>query len=93
MAGLFMLWRGVQMKEDWIAPWEQNTATGNEICLPTTSSCSQNLGVALGFAFKNPRAEYNPVLFAISVQNYISRGMRMNNEAYTAFPVEREILL
>ena len=58
------------MKEDWIAPWEQNTATGKQICLPTTSSCSQNVRVALGFALKSPRAEFQPVLFAIAVQNY-----------------------
>ena len=35
-----------------------------------------------------------PTLFVISVRNYISpEGMRMNNEAYTSYPGENEILL
>ena len=35
-----------------------------------------------------------PTLFVISVRNYGSpEGMRMNNEAYTSYPGENEILL
>ena len=35
-----------------------------------------------------------PVLFVISCQNYQAfPGFRLNNEAYTAYPYEEEILL
>ena len=80
------------MKEEWLQPYIQ-VVGGYEIKLPGNNSCSKSLKVALGFAFKNTRAEYQPVLYAISIANYTSQGSRMNNEAYTAFPVEREILL
>ena len=35
-----------------------------------------------------------PVLFVMSCQNYESfSGLRLNNEAYTAYPYEQEIIL
>ena len=58
IAGTFLLWRGVQMKEEWIQPYEDASYViefddGGEphtICLPGNTSCSQNLEVALTFA-------------------------------------------
>ena len=36
----------------------------------------------------------DPVLFVISCQNYLSfQGFRLNNEGYTAYPLEQEVLL
>ena len=92
MAGCFLLFRGVQMKAEWLAPWLNRV--GEEVKIPGNSSCSQNLKIALGFAAANPKPDHTSVLFVISCRNYFSpRGVRMNNEAYTSFPVESEILL
>lgn len=41
----------------------------------------------------NPSEDKKPVLFTFSVQNNWAAGMSLDNEAYTAFPSEREILL
>lgn len=89
MAGLFMLWRGLQMKDEWIKDYEDNTIVGNMgpesgeyaglpkfIHMPGNQSCSQNIYVALKFAFERPDPiddqMMKPVLFAISCQNYFS---------------------
>ena len=75
-----------------MAPYEQKLR--ERVCLPGNQSCSQDLDVALGFATKNPKPLHKPVLFVLSCQKYDApSGIRMNNEAYTAFPTEREILL
>ena len=62
------------------------------------SSCTQNLIIALEFAFKKPdddaAQEKKPVLFVISCQNYKAFfGFRLNNSVYTAYPYEEEVLL
>lgn len=80
------------MKEEQLTPWIQNI--GKLVSIPGNASCSQNLKIALGFALNNPKAKHVPTLFVISCRNYESpQGIRMNNEAYTAFPCERETLL
>jgi hypothetical protein len=62
--------------------------------ITSNSSCTQNLKVALGYAFKNPQEHLKPVLFVFSIQNYYGfNGIRLNNEAYTSYPGEREILM
>ncbi len=92
MAGCFLLFRGVQMKVQWLKPWLK--IVGSHVNIPGYASCSQNLKIALGFATGNPKPEYTSVLFVISSQNYTAPdGVRMNNEAYTSYPVESEILL
>ncbi len=105
IAGIFLLWRGPIMKSEWVLPYEQNTFNhvfkkGDNkgkplyVHLPGNQSCSQNLKVALRFAIGNRKEDYISTLFVISCQNYCSPdGFRMNNEAYTAYPSEREILL
>ena len=93
MAGCFLLWRGCPLIEDFIDPYEL-MAGQDIVCLPGNKSCSKDPTVALGFAFNNLKPEQSPVLFIISCQNYRSpSGIRMNNEAYTAYPLEDEFLL
>ena len=96
------MFRGSQMKEAWYKPYEENiikkgkgeNGRVNRVQLPGNTSCSQNLHIALDFAFKNQKTDTHAILFVISTQNYLGPlGIRMNNEAYTSFPREREILL
>jgi len=49
MGGSFLLFRGAQMKQEWILPYVQAVG-GGLICLPGNNSCSKNLKVALNFA-------------------------------------------
>ena len=57
-------------------------------------SCSQNIKIALANAYNNPILDDVPVLFVISCRNYDSpAGMRLNHEAYTSYPHEREVML
>ena len=50
--------------------------------------------MAMGFALDGLKNDKKAVIFAISIQNYDrGRFIRMNSEAYSAFPKEREILL
>ncbi len=88
------MFRGVAMKPEWLEPWIEKVGA-NCVCIPGNTSCSQNLRVAIGFAIpEHPKPDFTSVLFVISCKNYESpAGIRMNNEAYTSFPVEREILL
>ena len=80
------------MKKEWVDPYRQYIGKRKVVCLPGNSSCSYDLKVALGFATSNP--DMTPTLFVISVRNNVSpQGMRMNNEAYTSYPGENEILL
>lgn len=74
-AGAFLLWRGAQMKEEWIRPYEEcitfNMKPGRfgmpmGIFLPGGTSCSQCLRTALDFATKDPEDGRQSVLFVIS---------------------------
>lgn len=57
-------------------------------------SCSKDLHIGLVFGTSNPRPDFSPVLFVIGCRNYnLVRGMWMNNEAYTSYPAEGEILM
>ena len=51
--------------------------------------------VALGFAMPDwIKDNQTPTLFVFACQNYINvSGLTMNNEAYTAYPSEAEVLL
>ena len=50
--------------------------------------------VALGFALDKPKPEHTPVLFVFLIMNYsFVNGLMMNNEAFTAYPAEGELLL
>ena len=80
------------MKAEWLEPWLKRV--GRNVRIPGNASCSQNLKIALGFAAENPKKDHVSVLFVISCPNYDSpAGIRMNNSAYTSFPVESETLL
>lgn len=106
IAGIFLLFRGAGMKEEWIQPYEENTFVntiqeeGKQkgrpvfVHIPGNASCSQDLRVALEFAILNLAPDCIPVIFVFSCQNYYSPdGIRMNNESYTSYPSEREVLL
>lgn len=87
-----MLWRGAGMKYEWIAPFVNNI--GMNVNLPGNQSTSRSPQVALGFATKNLKPDFSPVLFVISCRNYTPPdGFSLNNEAYTSYPDEDEFLL
>lgn len=67
----------------------------NPILFSGNNSCSKNLLVALKFAFSENRKPYHiPTVFVIGCRNFLGiQGMTMNNEAYTAYPSEAEVLL
>ena len=93
------------MKEEWITPYYKSSFekkvqrelfkwSPKFIRIASYSSCSQNLKVGLEFAIKNQKPDHVPVLYAITCQNYQPiLGIRLNNEAYTAYPSESEIVL
>lgn len=90
------------MKNEWVAPYEQSITFEHKnkdgdpltVFLPGNTSFSQDLLVALTFATANARDDCFPVLFVLSCHNWFSPpGVRMNNEAYTAYPEECEFLM
>lgn len=100
MGGIFLLFRGGTLADEWIKDWEsakdKKTLMGrpDKICMPGYSSCSEDLGVALRFAFMDKKATWRRCIFVISCQNYeCYNGIRMNNDNYTAYPHEQEVLL
>ena len=81
------------MRQEWITPYLKIVG-GNNVCIPGNTSCSRKPKVALGFALDKVKEDFIPVLFVIACQNYWAlRGIFMNNEAYTAYPDEGELLL
>ncbi len=78
--GIFLLFRGSQMKDDWLIPYEQNNYQNDmqaewdeaktvpmSVRLPGNTSCSQNLKVALKFATGKPKVDHKAVLFVVAV--------------------------
>ena len=65
------------------------------IRLPQATSCSKDPLVALDFAMPEwIKDNQTPTLFVFACTNYtMITGMTMNNEAYTAYPSESEVLL
>lgn len=94
LGGIFLLFRGMQMKDEWIKNYESKTKPPKCVRLPGSVSCSRDIHVALHFATQNLQEDKIPVVFVISNKNYVQpNGMRMNNEAYTSYPSEGEVLL
>ena len=92
MAGVFMLWRGALMSQEWINDYEQNCFT--RIKMPGNNSCTKDLKVAMKNATENATLDQKSVLFVVSCQNYkMYQGRRLNNEAIHAYPSECEVLL
>ena len=92
MTGAFLLYRGTQMQEDWT--YKYRDKIGNQIRLNGNTSCSRKLIVALGFALDNLKLYHTPVLFVTACQNfYAPKGIMMNNDHYSAYPEENELLL
>lgn len=106
LAGVFMVFRGAVMREEWLAPYEQNIAHEKKfeegtykgwpvfVYLPAYNSTSLDLSVALQFATMSATDDKICTLFVISCANYVTPDcVRLNNEAYTAYPAEGEVLL
>ena len=93
LGGSFMLFRGAPMQADWVKPYSDKV--GQKIRLPQSTSCSKDPMVALGFAMPDwIKDNQTPTLFVIACGNYLKiSGLTMNNEAYTAYPSESEVLL
>jgi len=93
LAGSFILFRGAPMQADWVKPYSDKV--GEKINLPQSTSASKDPLVALGFAMPDwIKDNQTPTLFVIACGNYVSiDGLTMNNEAYTAYPSEAEVLL
>ena len=93
MAGSFMLFRGAPMQDDWVKPYADKV--GWSILLPQSTSTTKDPVGALGFAFpKKIKENQTPTFFVFACQNYWRiTGLTMNNEAYTAYPSEDEVLL
>ena len=88
-----MLFRGAPMQADWVKPYFDKV--GEMINLPQRTSASKDPLVALGFAMPDwIKDNQTPTLFVIAFANYDRiQGLTMNNEAYTAYPSEAEVLL
>ena len=88
-----MLFRGAPMEDGWVKPYADKI--GQEIRLPQSTSASKDPVVALGFATPDHiKDNQTPTFFVFACQNYRSiDGLTMNNEAYTAYPFEDEVLL
>ena len=81
------------MKQEWIDPYIANIS-GPPVHLPGNNSCSRSLKVALSFALNSQNPDTIPIIFLLACKNFTSpAGMAMNNEAYTAYPSEGEVLL
>ena len=81
------------MQNNWIKPYYDQT--GHTVYLPQSMSTSKDPMVALGFAMPDRiKDNQTPTLFVFAIQNYYTMsGLTMNNEAYTAYPSEKEVLL
>ena len=92
MARAFLLYRGSLMKEEWIHHYRDNK--GQVVRLRGNTSCSRSLKVALTFALDDPKPDFTPVLFVTACQNfYAPKGIMMNNDLYSKYPDEYELLL
>jgi len=50
--------------------------------------------MGLDFAFGKLNSELTPVLFIFTIMNYeYYEGVRLNNEAFSSYPCEQEVLL
>ena len=50
--------------------------------------------MGLDFAFGKLNSELTPVLFIFTIMNYLGyAGVRLNNEAFSSYPYEQEVLL
>ena len=90
------------MRKEWYAQWQESLYTSGtdedgrpmQVNLPGVTSTSHELRVALKFATGQNKPDMDSVLFVFCLQNcYRISGMNMNNEAYTAYSSEGELLL
>lgn len=92
MAGAFLLWKGANMKQEWIQRYEQMTSEAMHI--DQNIVCYRDPKMALNFVLNKETAGYVPVLFVIACQNYIiPYGVYINSGAFTAYPAEDAFIL
>ena len=94
MRGCFPLFRGGSMRPEWLDTYNQSI--GNGFRFKGQASCSLNLHIALNFAYDGLAKDQLrvPVLFIYAIVNYSDYGgVRMNNEGFSAYPYEEEILM
>lgn len=93
LAGMFLLWKGASMEDDSILPFVKNVGK-DFVRLSANTSFYQNPLVAINHSFTLQGQDISPVIFVVACQNYESPfGLMFRNEAYSAYPSEREFLL
>ena len=93
ITGAFLLFRGAQMKEEWLDQYKKNKGTSKTIHLKGNTSSSRLLNVGLGFATKDIPEGLTPTLFVILCKNYKApQGVIMGSKDYTAYVEEEELL-
>lgn len=99
MSCCFLLFRGAPMRPEWLHGWREMvgrkvTRKGGKhfrpacLKLPGNLSATKSLKYALSCA-TSKNQELQPVLFVISVRNYLGyHAFRLSDERYTPFPEE-----
>lgn len=89
----FLLFKGCFMPQAEIMKWKNNV--GEKIILPSVSSFNQNFREAMySSRHKNESLEIKSCIFCLTIFNEIDYpGFRLNDERYTCYPDEEEVLL
>ena len=89
----FLLFKGCYMPSSEIMKWK-NTV-GKKIILPSVSSFNQNFRESMyASRHKNENTDIKSVIFCLTIFNEIDYpGFRLNDERYTCYPDEEEVLL
>ena len=70
LSGCFLLFRGAQMKAEWIKPYKDNVGP-EPVFLPGNTSTSRNPMVALSFALDKPaKPDFIPIIYVFLCKNY-----------------------
>lgn len=69
LAGVFLLWKGAPMDDDWVIPFVKNVGK-DFVRVPGNTSFYRNPMVALNHTLDKEKTDYSPVLFVIGWQNY-----------------------
>lgn len=93
----FLVYKGCMMHKDKIQRWKDQV--GETVHLPSITSFTESFRESiyslnhLDF-IKNKNKDIKPVIFVLSLFNQTSyQGFRLNNEKYSAYPGEQEILM
>ena len=82
------------MKREWVQDYDKALQSEQKLYLKGQTSTSFDIKVACDFAFNDLSDAKIPVLFFYTIQNYDHfLGVRLNDEAFSAYPCEGEIVL